>query len=266
MVLTVPRPAVKMSGVNSAVSFVTDYGWAGGFVGMLHAVVDQVSDGEVAVIDVDHCIPAHDVLLGALRMERSCRYLRAGVHVGVVDPGVGSSRRSVAIEAGGRLFVGPDNGLLMFAVDSVGGAGRVVSLEAESWLLPGRSRTFDGRDVFAPAATHLALGRDLADAGPAVDASSLVRIERPDDLMVLQVDGFGNVQLAGVVDASAGDEVTVAHGSLSVRAVVGETFADVRIGGAVLLTDSDGCLALSVNQGRADELLGLAPGDRVELA
>lgn len=185
------------------VTFVTDYGSKGGFVGALHAVVDSITGPSslVRIIDLDHSIPPQDVLLGALRMERSMKYLRPGVHVGVVDPGVGTPRLGVAVEAGGRVFVGPDNGLLMFAVAAVGGAQRAVAIEAH--VLAGRSKTFDGRDVFAPVAAHLACGVDLLDLGPPVDAALLVRLQRPVarllgdalfELLVVQVDTFGNVQ------------------------------------------------------------------------
>lgn len=256
------------------VTFVTDYGSGGGFVGMLHAVVDSIAGARVRIVDIDHSIPPHDLVLGALRMERATSYSRPGVHVGVVDPGVGSARRAVAVEAGGRIFVGPDNGLLVFALEAVGGAGRAVSIE--NHLLPGRASTFDGRDVFAPAAAHLACGMDLDELGPRLARDELVRLERPApralasgrlELRVLQVDGFGNVQFACDAEQARmlGEAVwlTPAAGGEELAVPFRRTFADVPPGSPLLLLDSDGCLALSVNQGRADRLTGLAPGDRV---
>jgi S-adenosylmethionine hydrolase len=261
------------------ITFVTDYGLEGGFVGSLHAVVDQIvadrSSSQVRIIDLDHFVPPQDVLLGALRMERLLAYTRAGVHVGVVDPGVGTSRRPVAVNAGGRVFVGPDNGLLAFAVDAAGGAEQAVLLER--YLLPHRAVTFDGRDVFAPAAAHLACGMQLRELGSEIDPASLQRLERPVvhplagggvEVRVVQVDGFGNVQFGAgpTVLSGLGDraEITTAGGTLTVA--VGSTFGDVAAGEAVLLVDSDACAALSVNQGRASELLGgLRPGDAVRL-
>lgn len=260
---------------HACVSLTTDYGAKGGFVGMLHAVVARIAP-EVRVIDVDHAIPPHDVLLGALRMERAMRYLPPGVHVGVVDPGVGTTRRPVAVSTTGgeHVLVGPDNGLLRWAADACGGvAGAVVLDQAELWLDP-RTATFDGRDVFAPVAAHLANGVALGEVGSALDPEEMDRLDRPlarldggreAELAVLQVDGFGNVQLAGdpslparvgiepghLVEATASGDAVWRGG------VYGRTFGDVPEGEMVLLTDSDGCLALSVNKGSAADLLGL---------
>ena len=261
------------------VTFVTDYGPSGGFVGALHAVVDAVVAGRraVRIVDLDHEIPRHDVLLGALRMERSLAYTRPGVHVGVVDPGVGGSRRGIALTSGGRAFVGPDNGLLLLAAEGAGELGEVVALEPVG--LPARSRTFDGRDLFAPAAAELALGRALSDLGPPLDPAGLVRLERPGavrhpdgtlELLVVQVDGFGNVQFAaGTAEVeSLGPSARLWREAAAAReplvVPVAGTFGDVDENRPLLLLDSDLALALSVNRGRADELLGgLEVGDRI---
>jgi S-adenosylmethionine hydrolase len=260
------------------VTLVTDYGWKGGFVGALHGVIDKIGDGTVATIDLDHEIPAHDIVLGALRMERLLAYTRPGVHVGVVDPGVGSTRLGIAIQAGERLFVGPDNGLLVFACQAAGTITRAVALERDEWFLPSRSKTFDGRDVFAPVAAHLSMGIDLGELGQAVPLESLARVERPAGPVVVQVDGFGNVQLAldgaglarhlGTSEELANGGVTLTVSTRSGgrwRALVGTTFADVARGELVLLTDSDGAIALSVNEGRASDLLAVGPGDELQL-
>jgi S-adenosylmethionine hydrolase len=265
------------------ITLVTDYGLAGGFVGSLHAVIDEIaaerSGSHVRILDLDHSIPPQDVLLGALRMERLLPYTRRGVHVGIVDPGVGTARRPVALRAGGRVFVGPDNGLLMFAADSAGGAAEAVVLER--YLLPHPSATFHGRDIFAPAAAHVACGMRLSELGRAIDPASLARLERPvpraideggAEVRVVQVDGFGNVQFGAGPDAlarlgGAGGIAELAANGGSVPVTIGMTFGDVAIGEPVLLVDSDECLALSVNHGRADALLGgLRPGDAVKLS
>lgn len=263
------------------VTLLTDYGASGGFVGALHAVVDSITAAArpgrpVRIIDLDHSVPRHDVMLGALRLERMTRYSRPGVHVGVVDPGVGTGRRRIAVQGGGRAFVGPDNGLLAFAAEATGATERCVVLDDERYFLASPSATFDGRDVFAPVAAHLAAGADLYDLGEPVEATSLVRLERPSarrledgslDCEVVQVDGFGNVQLgaAGELVAELGPRVVVApvDGTRALEVPVGATFADVELGGALLLVDSDGCLAISVNGGRADELLGVGRARRV---
>jgi S-adenosylmethionine hydrolase len=276
-------PAAVPSGGYGLVTLLTDYGSSGGFVGALHVVIDAILAGhgrhDVRIVDLDHSIPPQDVLLGALRMERMQRYMRAGVHVGVVDPGVGTGRRALAIAAGTGVFVGPDNGLLLFAAEAAGGIEEVVSLERHRLDHP--AATFDGRDLFAPAAAHLAAGMALAELGPSVDPATLVRLERPAPqrreggelaLVVVQIDGFGNVQFAAgpEVLGSAGGPGTVLElsaGGHRLAVTAGRTFGDVAPGQPVLLVDSDGCLALSVNRGRADRLLGgLHAYDVVQLA
>lgn len=270
----------------------TDYGYGSGFVGTLHAVAFGIAPS-VRVIDLDHDVPAHDVRLGALRLERFMRVAPRGVHVGVVDPGVGGTRRPLAIEIGGHAFVGPDNGLLVWAAEacapagmrgaaagvggvSVGGAAgvdgmRAVVLDRADYWLEHRSSTFDGRDIFVPAAAHLARGATLNQVGTEIDPMTLVRLERPivrvrggreTDLEVLQVDRFGNVQLSGdsrtvtALGLRTGDRVEVSTTRSSpVPATYVTTFSDVSQGTAAVLIDSDGCLALSVNCGRADVLL-----------
>jgi S-adenosylmethionine hydrolase len=277
------QEAARRPGEFDLISFVTDYGLSGGFVGALHAVVDSIAASAtpprlLRTIDLDHFIPPQDVLLGALRMERMTRYLRGGVHVGVVDPGVGTSRRPVAVEAGDRIFIGPDNGLLTFAADALGGPRRCAILDNEEYLLSPRSSTFDGRDIFAPAAAHAALGVELSELGSALEPSELLRLERPlcrdlgdggIECQIVQTDGFGNVQLSAGSEllAPLGREVSLEGTGLKgvVAVPVGVAFGDVAAGQPLLLVDSDGCLAISVNRGRADELLQARRGDRVVL-
>ncbi len=253
------------------VTFITDYGLSGGFVGALHAVVDSFSPG-ARRIDLDHLVPPQDVVLGAVRLRRAMRHTRPGVHVAVVDPGVGTSRRGLALEAGGRAFIGPDNGILMPAAAAVGGVERAVSLARPD---EAGSRTFDGRDLFAPAAGRLLAGEDLLALGSPLDPGELVTLELPGplelpdgafELTVMQVDAFGNVQFAWEEPPlhRLGAAVAVlAAGGKEAVVPLGTTFADVAEGSPLLLEDSDGCLALSVNRGRADRLLDLSPGKKV---
>jgi S-adenosyl-L-methionine hydrolase (adenosine-forming) len=256
----------------ACMTLTTDYGHGSGFVGTLHAVAFRIAPA-LRVIDLDHDVPAHNVRLGGLRMERFMRLAPSGVHVGVVDPGVGGGRRAVAIEVGAHAFVGPDNGLLTWATEACGASGmRAVVLDKEEYWLEPRSRTFDGRDVFVPVAAHLARGADLAHVGSEIDPGTLVRLDRPvarlrsrteAEVEVLQVDGFGNVQLSGgdemaaALGLRAGDRLELSlGGAAGVEATYAATFSDVGEGAAAVLLDSDGCLALSVNRGRADSLLG----------
>jgi len=263
---------------HDCLMLLTDYGAEGGYVGVLHAVAHRIAPG-ARVIDVDHGIAPHDVRLGALRLERTMPYMPDGVHVAVVDPGVGSDRRGVAVVAGGgsHVLVGPDNGLLAWAADACGGADDVVVLDRpEFWLTP-RSSTFDGRDVFMPVGAHLATGVPVRQVGTAVDPAGLVVLSRPlvhvlgdgaVELEVLQIDRFGNLQLSGDAATAAtmglapGDPVRVVSDDPPITrpARFGRTFADVGEGELVLLVDSDGCLALSINRGSAATVLAREGG------
>jgi hypothetical protein len=232
------------------------------------------------VIDVSHGVGAQDVRQGALVLEQAVPYLPRAVHLAVVDPGVGSARGMVAVEAGGQLLVGPDNGLLVWAAEALGGAERAHALQEPAYRLAPVSVTFHGRDVFAPAAAHLAAGVAPSALGPELDAGGLVRLERAGARVdggrvgtsVVAVDHFGNLALdlrrddlarAGVV---LGDPVEVRVGGRAHRLVFAEMFASVAAGDLVLHEDSFGSLAVAVNLGRAADRLGAGPGDRVELA
>ncbi|MGB9112151.1 MAG: SAM-dependent chlorinase/fluorinase [Acidimicrobiales bacterium] len=249
-------------------TLLTDYGPETGFVGALHTVAFNIAP-DAHVIDLDHSLPPGNVRLGALRLERFARLLPVGAHVGVVDPGVGGTRRPIAIAAGNHYLVGPDNGLLIWAAERLGGIDRVVLLDDPRYHLGKRSRTFDGRDIFVPVAAHLLSGTRLEEVGSPIAPDHLKRLERPVAITsrdgslfveVLQVDGFGNVQFGANADDVArlglreGDRVMIAlaDGGPAVAAIYGATFGDVPRGETVMLLDSDGQLALSVNGGRAD--------------
>ncbi|MGH3113973.1 MAG: SAM hydrolase/SAM-dependent halogenase family protein, partial [Gaiellaceae bacterium] len=172
-------------------------------MGTCHGVVKRIAP-DAEVIDITHGIEPQNVLQGALVLASTLPYMPDGVHVAVVDPGVGGDRMPLALRgAGGRLFVGPDNGLLLVAADRLGGVEEAVELAEPAYRLEPVARTFHGRDVFVPAAAHLAVGVRLADLGPSVEPGDLVRLELPEPTVgtrriratVLYVDRFGNVQL-----------------------------------------------------------------------
>jgi S-adenosylmethionine hydrolase len=185
----------------------------------------------------------------------------------------------VAVEAGGQVLVGPDNGLLVWAAEALGGVERVHELQNPAYRLEPVSRTFHGRDVFAPAAAHLAAGVEPGELGPALDPGRLVRLERAAARVdggrmrasVVAVDHFGNLALdlrrgdLERVGVAVGDPVEVRVGGRAHRVVVAETFASVPAGDLVLHEDSFGSLAVAVNLGRAAERLGAGPGDLVEV-
>ncbi|HYF46805.1 MAG TPA: SAM-dependent chlorinase/fluorinase, partial [Acidimicrobiales bacterium] len=188
----------------STISFLSDYGTDDEFVGVVKSVIRSI-EPSVTVVDITHAIPPHDVRAGSLALARAAQYLVPGVVLAVVDPGVGTERRAVAVEVGQgqSILVGPDNGLLAAAVGMVGGADRVVELTNDDYHLPSPGATFDGRDVFGPAAAHLCAGVDLEELGDPIDPLTLQpgMIPLPFDegdtiaAQVLWVDRFGNAQL-----------------------------------------------------------------------
>ena len=260
----------------STISFLSDFGHADEFVGVVHSVIRSIAP-EVAVVDVTHGIAPHDVRGGALALARAAQYLCPGVVLGVVDPGVGTERRAVAIEVGqgASVLVGPDNGLLASAVAMVGGADRAVELANAAYQLPRVGSTFDGRDVFAPAAAHLATGVDLADLGPAIDPATLrpglLPIIGTEDgalvVEVLWIDHYGNVQLnIGVDDlAEWGDPFTLVVADHRETITAQPAYAAIAPGAVGAVIDSSGLVSLAVNGGSAAERLAIAPGAELRI-
>ena len=254
------------------VSLTTDYGLSDGFVGALHGVIAQRAP-HARVIDVTHLVAPGDVARGAAVLAQSVTALPRAVHVGVVDPGVGTARRAVVLEAAGGLLVGPDNGLLIGAAQALGGVRRAVHLTRTDWFAARVSATFHGRDVFGPVAARLATGADPGGAGPEVDPASLVRLPEPVlvvgdgwiEAEVLTVDRFGNVQLAATPAhaATLPEEEVEVSGMLAERVA---TFGDAPPGRLLLLVDSAGHLALAINGGRAAVALSVSPGDVLRLS
>ena len=264
-----------MSGFDT-VTFLSDYGTVDEFVGVVHSVIRSIAPA-VTVVDLTHGIPPHDVRAGGLALARAVQYLCPGVVLAVVDPGVGTERRAVAIEVGGgqSVLVGPDNGLLAPAVAMCGGATRAVELTEPDYQLPAPGPTFAGRDVFAPAAAHLCRGVPLTALGPAIELGTLrpglmplTRLEEGRlEAEVLWVDGFGNAQLNVDPDEVAGwvdrVELEVRGRRRTARRI--HTYADAQVGEIGLLVDSYGLLALTVDRASAAAELGIGPGDRVTL-
>ncbi len=268
------------------VSFLSDYGTRDEFVGLVKAVIRDLAR-HVTVIDLTHEIEPFDVRGASLALARSIGYLPEGIVLAVVDPGVGTDRRAVAIEvAGGAgVLIGPDNGLLAPAVAMAGGAERAVVLTNPDFQIPAPGATFAGRDVFAPAAAHLCNGVDLYELGEPIEPDLLlpgvVPLSRDEDGVVmcevLWVDRYGNCQLnvgpddLGSIDVSRiGDRVRVTVGDRSapmVRiATLVDTFAAVGTGAVGLVVDSYGMLALALDRRSAAEELGIIAGAQVELA
>ena len=259
-------------------TFLTDYGLEDAFVAVCHGVVSQITP-DLRIIDITHLIPLGDIRRGAVVLAQAAAYFPPAVHVAVVDPGVGTTRRAVAVQAGGSLFVGPDNGLLSVAVEACGGAARAVSLTSRALWRDTSAATFHGRDIFMPVAARLAAGAPLDAAGTPVDVASLVTLPPPEcrltagaaHLEVVTADRFGNLQLslrgvdaprAGLV---TGATVTVAWAGGEITAPFVRTFGDVAPGEVLCYLDSGDWVAIAVSGGDAARRLGLRAGTRVTL-
>jgi S-adenosylmethionine hydrolase len=235
---------------HDTVSFLSDYGLDDEFVGVVRSVIRSLAP-HATVVDITHGVPPHDVRAGALALVRSVQYLAPGVVLAVVDPGVGTNRRAVAVQAGQdgeAVFVGPDNGLLASAVAMVGGATAAVELTNPTYHLPAPGPTFAGRDVFAPVVAHLCNGVDLAELGEPIDPIGLrpgvlPLTRREGDRLVaevLWVDRFGNVQLNVDPDeiAALGERLALRWGGDQVRtARRARAYDDLGPGDAVSLEE-----------------------------
>lgn len=246
------------------VSLTTDYGLSDGFAASCHGVIARMAP-TLKVIDVTHLLAPGDVTRGAAVLAQTVPHLPPSVHLAVVDPGVGTSRRAVLLHTANGALVGPDNGLLIWAADVLGGITAAYELSTPD----DASRTFHGRDIFAPAAARLALSGQ--PEGTEIDSAGLIRLADPVlslgegwiEAEVLTIDRFGNVQLAApaALLEQLPDRVTVG-GSSAVR---GETFADAPPGGLVVFADSADRLAIAVNGGRANVMLAVTPGDTLRI-
>jgi len=259
------------------ITFLSDYGTGDEFVGIVHSVIRSIAP-HVTVIDLTHEIPPHDISAGSLTLGRSAQYLCPGVVLAVVDPGVGTERRGVAIEVGdGQSYlVGPDNGLLASAVAMSGGATAVVELTNTDLQLAAPGATFAGRDVFAPAAAHLCNGVALADLGPPVDPVSLLPglLPIPQDDggavvgQVLWVDRFGNCQLNVDPDdvATLGARVQLRWGDDVRTAERADTYQGITPGQIGLVVDSYGMLSVCLGKRSASAELSMPVGTEVRLS
>ena len=261
------------------ITFLTDFGLQDDFVGTCHGVMKRIAPA-AQIIDITHGIRPGRILQGALVLANTLAYMPAGVHLAVVDPGVGGSRRPLVLQDGeGRLYVGPDNGLLLPAVDRYGGVALAHELANPAYALESVSRTFHGRDLFSPAAAHLALGVEPAELGPPLAPDALVRLDLPEPQFedgvvhatVLYVDRFGNMQLnmnrehLERADVVPGTRLEVGLGGERYYATAARTFGDARPGEIVLFEDAYRNVAVAINRGSAAEMFAAHPGQRLDL-
>ncbi len=266
-----------MSNVE-VVSFLTDYGYVDEFVGVCKAVMTDLAP-DLRILDITHGVPAHDVRAGSLTLVRAVQYLPDGIVLAVVDPGVGTDRRAVAIETETGIFIGPDNGLLAPAVAMVGGARRVVALTNDEYQMDAPGPTFAGRDVLAPAAGFLARGIALEALGELVDPAGLTPglIPLPNveagTLVgeVWWVDGYGNCQLnigpeeLTALGVTRGDTVELRFGPGGRRARWVHTYADANPSELAMIVDSYGLVSLALDRKSAAVDCGLTAGSGVTI-
>jgi hypothetical protein len=261
------------------ITFLTDFGLQDDFVGTCHGVMKRIAP-DVEIIDITHGIAPQAVLQGALTLANTLPFMPEGVHLAVVDPGVGGVRRALALrDASGRLHVGPDNGLLIPAAEKMGGIAEAHELGNPEYALESVSRTFHGRDLFSPAAAHLALGVPLAELGPPIDPDALARIELPQPEIgasrihstVVSVDRFGNVQLnldrshLDQAELLPGTRVELQVGAERYYAVAARTFADARPGDIILYEDAYRNVSIAISGGNAAQMLGVSEGQDVRI-
>ncbi|HEX2292298.1 MAG TPA: SAM-dependent chlorinase/fluorinase [Gaiellaceae bacterium] len=259
------------------ITFLSDFGVEGDFAGVCHGVINSIAP-DVEVIHITHGIQPTSVLHGAIMLANTLPYMPVGVHLAIVDPGVGSPRRALVLRTGDdRLLVGPDNGLLVPAAEAHGGVAAANEITNREYALEPVSPTFHGRDIFAPAAANLALGLDPGELGDPVEPESLTRLELPKPEIgsqrirakCLYVDRFGNIQLnlkAGDLEPLGivpGRRVEVALPVDRFYAVAARTFTDARPGDIILYEDAYRNIAIAISRGNAAVTFAVRPGTEV---
>lgn len=259
------------------ITFATDFGPSAPAVcrGVMFGIAPDAN-----IIDISHFIPRYSIRDGAGTLVFALPYMPVGIHVAVVDPGVGTSRLAIALRvARGDVLVGPDNGLLIPASEALGGVVEARSIENRDLMRPEISSSFHGRDIFAPVAAHLATGVAFESVGPSIPVDRLVRLTLPKpviaegrlDTVITGVMIFGNVTFAGTqADLEAaigplrpGKELIVEFGGgpglppARERTTWHGTFGDVEQGASLVMADSEGQLSFADNQGDAAARLGL---------
>ena len=261
------------------ITFLSDFGLKDDFVGTCHGVIKRIAP-DAQIIDITHGIPPQAILQGALVLANTIDFMPIGVHLAIVDPGVGGPRRPLALrDATGRLYVGPDNGLLVPAATRAG-IEAAHELANPAYALESISRTFHGRDLFAPAAAHLATGVPLAELGPPVDPEGLVRLDIPEAAVadgaitatLLYVDSFGNIALnldrddVEKLGIFSGTRVELELAGEWYYAVMARTFADARAGDVILYEDSYKNMSLAISRGSAARMLHASPGQTIRIS
>jgi S-adenosylmethionine hydrolase len=256
------------------ITLTTDFGLTDAFVGTMKGVILSICP-TAQIVDITHDVPPQDIVAGALLLADACRYFPAGtIHLAVVDPGVGTSRAAIAIKTERYFFVGPDNGLFDLSLRHQKPV-RTVQINNSAYHLKPVSATFHGRDVFAPAAAHLAAGVDIEKLGEAMPSLTKLSLPSPQvrgealEIHVLRTDRFGNA----ITDLRIEEFQTWNPTNAAVIVNVGgneifgtrRTFSDVSKGQPVAYFGSGGRLEIAINAGNAAESLHLLPGSIINL-
>ncbi len=266
------------------ISFLTDFG-PDSAAAICRGVMLSIAP-DAQIVDISHSVRKYAILDGAFLLWISLRWMPVGAHVAVVDPGVGTARRPIGLlTERGDILIGPDNGLLMPAAESLGGIREARQLENRGWMLENITSTFHGRDIFSPIAAHLGIGGAFEDVGTAIEPASLVQLQFPEptvgdgvlDTSIVYVDSFGNLRLAGArqdLEAALGDlagrqlsvEFAAAGGEPIIEtAPWARTFGEIPKGAPLVYEDSFGLLAYADNQGNVAARLGLVAGRAVRI-
>lgn len=261
------------------ITLTTDFGLEDAYVGIVKGVILTRNPG-ATIVDVTHCIPPGDVSRASYLIESAYRYFPSGsIHVVVVDPGVGTGRDVIALEADGHFFLAPDNGILSDVLPAIG-TGNAVSVQNTRYFLSPLSQTFHGRDVFAPVAAHLSMGHGLGDLGPRVDMKSMVRLDRdapvaggPHAIIgsVVTVDRFGNLitniqeqDLSGIGAGHSARRLKIRIGTQTIDGL-SAAYASAEFGKSLAIIGSTGRLEISINGGNAREVLAVGPGAEIRV-
>ncbi len=275
------------SGRRPFITFLTDFG-PDSAAAICRGVMLSIAP-DATILDISHSVRKYQIRDGAFLLWIALPHMPVGIHVAVVDPGVGTARRPIGLRTGrGDVLIGPDNGLLTAAGGALGGIVEARVLENRGWMLPRTSSTFHGRDIFSPIAAQLAIGGDFAEVGPGVDPGTLVTIVFPTptvgegvlDTSIVYIDSFGNLRLAGDpghVAAALGEPAPGARFSVEFAPVDGQstplveeaqwvrTFGEIPPGAPLLYEDSFGNLGFADNQSNAALRLGARVDQRVRI-
>jgi S-adenosyl-L-methionine hydrolase (adenosine-forming) len=271
--------------VRPVVTFLTDFGSSAPAVcrGVMFGIAPDAN-----IIDISHQVPRYSIRDGARTLVFALPYMPVGVHVAVVDPGVGTDRLAIALRVRrGDILIGPDNGLLVPAAEALGGIAEARSIENRDLMLPVISSSFHGRDIFSPVAAHLAMGVPIESVGPVIPTDGVVRLPEPKatvregavETVITGVMIFGNVTFAGVpadLEKAIGTlepgrplllEFGGSNGRPNTRerTTWAETFGRVPLGQSLVMADSEGHLSFADNQGNAAARLGLSIDQAVRI-